>query len=275
MKRKRRGNFIYNIILVLVVAVFFYSVYQLARIYAEYRKGDQEYEKIVEQVVEVEMMQEELVTTEEKEEQQEEKKEEEKKDTVKTHASLQIDFGKLCEINSDTVGWIQFDRPEKINYPIVLTTDNDKYLTTTFEGNKNAAGAIFMDKNNSMDFFDRNTFIYGHNMKNGSMFGQLRKYKSASYGAQNPYFYIYTLDGREIKYHIFSVCIVEDVSKSYRNWFEDDAQFMDYLRFIKSISLYNVDVELTEDSKIVSLSTCTNVTEKQRLLVHGVKVSEK
>lgn len=256
MKKKKKNKWIYNIILVIAVAVFLYSVYQLAHIYAEYRKGDKEYENIVKQTVDIGTVQEEMGESEQ-------------------HQSLKIDFAELCKRNSETVAWIQFDRPEKINYPIVQAGDNDKYLKTTFDGKQNSLGAIFMDANGAIDFYDRNTFIYGHNMKNGSMFGQLRKYKAKEYCAENPYFYIYTIDGREIKYQIFAVCVVEDVSRSYTNWFEDDAQFMDYLKYIKGIALYDVNTELNEQSKIVSLSTCTNVTDTQRLLIHGVKISEK
>ena len=111
-------------------------------------------------------------------------------------------------------------------------------------------------------------------MKNGSMFGQLRKYKTKDYYEQNPYFYIYTPDGKEVKYQIFAVCIVEDTSRSYTRFYNTDAEYLDYLNYVKSIARYDTGVELNAESKIVSLSTCTNVSETQRLLVHGVKIGE-
>ena len=131
-----------------------------------------------------------------------------------------------------------------------------------------------MDVVNNGEFADRNTFIYGHNMKNGSMFGQLRKFKTKDYYEQNPYFYIYTPDGKEVKYQIFAVCIVEDTSESYTRFYNSDEEYIDYLQYIKSISLYDTGVGLAAEAKIVSLSTCTNVSETQRLLIHGAKVSE-
>lgn len=261
--KRRKGSVLSNVILVVAVAVFIFSAYKLISIYSEYHKGDKEYDSIVEDAIEIQTSQEE-----------EESEKGEDAQTPKVHASLKVDFDKLKKTNKDIVGWIQFDEPEKISYPVVRGEDNDKYLTTTFEGKKNSSGAIFMDAINTGDFSDRNTFIYGHNMKNGSMFGQLRKFKTKDYYEQNPYFYIYTPDGKEVKYQIFAVCIVEDTSRSYTRYYNSDEEYLDYLKYVKSIARYDTGVEVTAESKIVSLSTCTNVSETQRLLVHGVKISE-
>lgn len=264
-KRKRRRkrkqkqgkvSIVSNIVLVIAIAIFLFSGYKLYTIYSEYNKGDKEYKSILDDVITIE-------PSEETEETGAEAKE-----------IFKVDFEKLQAINSDVVAWIRFEEPKKISYPVVQGTDNDKYLKTTVEGKKNSSGAIFMDAYNAGDFSDKNTFIYGHNMKNGSMFGQLRKYKNADYCKENPYFYIYTPDGKEVKYQIFSVCIVEDTSESYQKVYANDEAYLNYLKYIQSIARYDVDVELTAESQIVSLSTCTNVTETQRLLVHGVKVSE-
>lgn len=259
---RRKSSILSNVILVIALAVFAFSAYKLISIYSEYHKGDKEYDNIVEEAIEVQ-----TPKGEETEKEQEAQK-------PKVHVSLKVDFEKLQKANKDVVAWIQFDEPERINYPVVKGEDNDKYLSTTFEGKKNSSGAIFMDANNSGEFADRNTFIYGHNMKNGSMFGQLRKFKAKDYCEQNPYFYIYTPDGKEVKYQIFAVCIVEDTSRSYTRFYNNDQEYLDYLKYIKSIARYDTGVEVNAESKIVSLSTCTNVSETQRLLVHGVKISE-
>lgn len=264
-KQQERGNrkrsVVSNIILIIAVCVFIFSAYKLTGIYSEYHKSDKEYDHIAEDAIEIV---------------ESEKNEDAEKDDYKPkeHQTLSVDFEKLKKINPDVVAWIQFDEPEKINYPVVKGEDNDKYLHTTFEGKKNSSGAIFMDVANDGGFSDRNTFIYGHNMKNGSMFGQLRKFKTKDYYEQNPYFYIYTPDGKEVKYQIFAVCIVEDTSESYTKFYNNDEEYLDYLNYVKSIARYDTGVDLTADSKIVSLSTCTNVSETQRLLVHGVKISE-
>lgn len=252
MARKRLGNVVSNIILVAALAVFLYSAHELYGIFSEYSKGSSEYEAIQEMVITQSTV------------------EDEGEEPV-----FFVDFERLQEINSDVVGWIRFEEPEIINYPIVQGQDNSKYLKTTFEGNKNSAGTLFIDVQNQGDFSDRNTFIYGHNMKNGSMFGRLRKYKSSEFCQEHPYFYLYTPDGIESTYQIFSVTIVNDTSESYTKMYTDDVQFQDYIEYVKSISLYQIDREVEADSKIVSLSTCTNVTEDERLLIHAVKVSEK
>lgn len=259
--RVRKRSMLSNIILVIALAVFAFSAYKLISIYSEYHKGDREYDNLVEEAIGVQ-----TPKAEETEEQEAQK--------PKVHASLKVDFNKLKKTNKDMVAWIQFDEPEKISYPVVRGVDNDKYLSTTFEGKKNSSGAIFMDVLNAGDFSDRNTFLYGHNMKNGSMFGQLRKFKTKDYYEQNPYFYIYTPNGKEVKYQIFAVCIVEDTSRSYTRFFNADDEYLDYLKYIKSIARYDTGVEVNAESKIVSLSTCTNVSETQRLLVHGVKIGE-
>lgn len=252
--KKKKGKWLSNIILFIALAVFLYSGYQLYLIFAEYNKGEEEYEAIIEEVI-----------TEEAEEEAE----------AVPEVVFKVDFEKLLSINKDTVAWIRFEQPEKISYPVVQGADNSVYLKKTFEGKTNAAGAIFMDAIHVGDFSDRNTFIYGHNMKNGSMFGQLRKYKNVDFCKANPYFYIYTPDGKELKYQIFAVGIVEDTAESYKSVYVDDNEFLQYINHIQSVSRYKSDVEVTAESKIVSLSTCTNVTETQRMLVHGVKISEK
>lgn len=263
MKKKRKGSILSNVILVIAVIVFAFSVYKLIDIYLGYHEGDKEYDNLVNEVIEIQSSE------------LEESAKEEEQQKPKVHSTLKVDFNKLRKVNQEVVGWIQFDEPEQINYPIVHTTDNKKYLSTTFEGKEHSFGGIFIDSGNEGDFSDYNTFIYGHNMKNGSMFGKLRMFKNQDYYERNPYFYIYTPDGKEVKYQIFAVCIVEDTSKSYERFYDNDEEYLNYLKYVKSIASYDTGVEVTAESRIVSLSTCTNVTDTQRLLVHGVKISEK
>lgn len=177
-------------------------------------------------------------------------------------------------MNSDVVGWIRFDEPSEINYPVVQGRDNEEYLKRTFEANTNKLGTLFVDVNNPGDFSGRNTFIYGHNMKNGSMFAQLLKYKDDSFYKEHPYFYIYTPDGKVRTYEIFSAGVVKDTSDSYIMDYADDAAFQTYIDYIKQQSAYPTSAEVTTASKIVSLSTCTNVRDDERFLVHGVMIKE-
>ena len=251
-RRKNKGgsNIVSNIILVIAIVVFAVSAYKLYGIFSEYNKGDKEYQKIQDLVINTE-----------------------KKDDTKEEA-FSVDFEKLLEMNSDVVGWIRFDEPSEINYPVVQGRDNEEYLKRTFEANTNKLGTLFVDVNNPGDFSGRNTFIYGHNMKNGSMFAQLLKYKDDSFYKEHPYFYIYTPDGKVRTYEIFSAGVVKDTSDSYIMDYADDAAFQTYIDYIKQQSAYPTSAEVTTASKIVSLSTCTNVRDDERFLVHGVMIKE-
>lgn len=251
-KKKKKGgsNIVSNIILVIAIVVFAVSAYKLYGIFSEYNKGDKEYQKIQDLVINTE-----------------------KKDDTKEEA-FSVDFEKLLEMNSDVVGWIRFDEPSEINYPVVQGRDNEEYLKRTFEANTNKLGTLFVDVNNPGDFSGRNTFIYGHNMKNGSMFAQLLKYKDDSFYKEHPYFYIYTPDGKVRTYEIFSAGVVKDTSDSYIMDYADDAAFQTYIDYIKQQSAYPTSAEVTTASKIVSLSTCTNVRDDERFLVHGVMIKE-
>ena len=97
----------------------------------------------------------------------------------------QMDLDKLRALNPDTVGWITMDRTV-IDYPVVQGKDNDYYLRRLYSGEKGYAGSIFMDAGNAPDFSDRNTLIFGHNMKSGSMFGTLQNFASRSYSRSTP-----------------------------------------------------------------------------------------
>lgn len=251
-KKKKGGNLVSNLILIVAIVVFAVSAFKLYGIFTEYSKGEKEYKKIQEAVV----------TTQ-------------KKDNGEKEEIFSIDFDKLLEMNSDVVGWIRFDEPSEINYPVVQGRDNEEYLKRTFEANTNKLGTLFVDVNNPGDFSGKNTFIYGHNMKNGSMFAQLLKYKEESFYKEHPYFYIYTPDGKVRTYEIFSAGVVKDTSDSYIMTYEDDAAFQKYIDYIKQQSAYATMAEVTTGSQIVSLSTCTNVRDDERFLVHGVLIDTK
>ena len=155
------------------------------------------------------------------------------------------------------------------------SADNEEYLTKTFSDNDNKLGAIFMDMRSNPDFLDMNTFIYGHNMRiGGEMFSQLTEYKSEEFCREHPYFYIYTPDGKVRTYTIFSAGVVKDTAENYTISFETDEDFENYISMCRESSNYQVDVEVNAQSKIVSLSTCTNVQDDERFLVQGVLTAE-
>lgn len=247
-RKKKKGSIVSTLILIVALCVFIFSGYQLYKMYSEYRKGNAEYDKVQDIAV---------------------KQNKEKAD------EFTVDFEALQKLNPDAAAWIRFEEPSEINYPVVKGKDNKEYLTRTFEKNDNKLGALFIDEDNSKEFTDMNTFIYGHNMKNGSMFAKLMKYKEEQYYKDNPYFYIYTPDGKEAKYQIYSAGVVKDTSDNYKKTYAAEGEFQAYLDTLKSSSLYDTGTQVDVNSKLVSLSTCTNVKDDERFLVHGVKISEK
>ena len=243
--KKKRTAFdaVSTVVLIAAVCVFVFSLYQLVIMLVPYYTGSKEYDEIRD-----------LAVTSDAD-----------------GGGFSVDFDVLMKENPDTIGWIRFDEPAVINYPVVKSADNEDYLTKTFTENDNKLGAIFVDYRNSSDFSDRNTFIYGHNMRVGEqMFSQLKNYRDEEYGKKYPYFYIYTPSGEVRTYTIFSAGIVDATSDSYKIEYADDAEFEAYLDLCLEDSLYDFGVEVNADSQIVSLSTCTSVTENERFLVHGV-----
>ena len=250
-KKRQQKRTAFNIgstvVLIAAVCVFVFSLYQLVMTLVPYYTGGQEYDQIRDLAI----------TTEDNGE------------------GFSVDFDALLEQNADTVAWIRFDEPSQINYPVVKSADNTDYLTKTFVANDNKLGAIFMDYRNNSDFSDRNTFIYGHHLNvGGEMFSELLQYEDESFCKEHPNFYIYTPDGKVRMYMIFSAGVVKDTADNYNITYESDEAFTEYLNICKESSNYQVDVELNAQSKIVSLSTCTNVRDDERFLVQGVLTEE-
>lgn len=142
---------------------------------------------------------------------------------------LCIDYDALLRMNPDFV-CVLYIPALKLRYPVVYSKDNADYLHTTFEGKHNAAGAIFYDCTSPKDFRGENTYLFGHNMKNGSMFGTLKKFeKDAALCSSDPYIYIYTKDHVRT-YRIFSYYETVDGSASYDD-FSGTAGYDQYVAY--------------------------------------------
>ena len=181
---------------------------------------------------------------------------------------MEVDFKALREKNPDTVGWLYVGSCG-ISYPIVQGEDNDYYMNHTFEGTVNSSGAIIMDYRDDKYLKDWNTFIYGHNMKNGSMFGSLKKLlKDETLYDSDPYIYVY-LPGYIYRYKIFSYYKYKPDSKMY--WTADTLQeYRQYIRDALSLSVRDLGVETSEENNMVTLVTCSGSgAGKMRFFVHG------
>ncbi len=191
------------------------------------------------------------------------------------NAALTVNMDALREINSEAVGWIHVPQCN-ISYPLAQTTDNDKYLVTDFSGSESYSGAIFLDKSNAPDFSGAHTVIYGHHMTDGSMFANLLKYDDESFYKEceednNNYIYIYN-DSGVLVYEIFCVCDVnidDHTTAFYPNFFTGLTE-VDYAEYVKSQALYDIDVDVVEGDRILTLFTCQGTSaEKTRHMVHA------
>ena len=179
-------------------------------------------------------------------------------------------FDKLLEINKDTVGWIKVNNT-KVNYPVVQASDNDYYLNHAFDNEKNLAGWIFVDYRNKLD--DKNVIIYGHSIKKGElMFGSLRHTIEESWykNSDNQIITFNTRNGNN-KYQIFSIYTVEDTDNYLITNFSDNDSFREYINKSLKRSIYDFKVDINDDDKIITLSTC-HKDDKHRLVIQAKKI---
>lgn len=246
-KRKKEKRTAFDVvtgaILIIAVCVFVFSLYQLALMLIPYYTGGKEYDEIRDLAI-----------------------------TADDDGSgFSVDFDALLAANPDTVAWIRFDEPSIINYPVVKSKDNKEYLTKTFTENDNKLGAIFMDMGNSSDFSDRNTIIYGHHLNvSPDMFSRLNLYAEEEFCQAHPYFYIYTPDGKVRTYTVFTAGVVSAVGEHYKIEFASDEEFGQFISECRAASNYQVDVDVTTESQVVTLSTCTGVRDTERFVLQGV-----
>lgn len=190
------------------------------------------------------------------------------KDTDGTfdYFAVQIDFEMLKQVNEDIIGWILFDF-NGISYPILQGEDNEEYLYTLADKTENKAGSIFMDAACASDFSDVHTIIYGHNMKNLSMFGKLKYYRTkADYYKENCYFTIYTPD-KICRYEIFAWYEASEDDSVYQVGFKEDEVFDSFVGQMLNRRYTDTGIRADKEDKIVTLSTCSS--NGKRFLVHG------
>lgn len=189
------------------------------------------------------------------------------------YPDLQLDMDALEAINGDFKGWLYFPALD-ISYPIVQGEDNSYYLKHAFDGEKLYAGCIFMDCGASDDWSDRNTFVFGHSMRDGSMFGSFKELiDDITLCEEQPYFYIYTEDW-VYTYRIFSYYKTKSSSDRYMT-FESDVTYDAYTEWAVENSLYNARMDLSERPNIVSLSTCYgSAGTSRRILLHGAMTAK-
>lgn len=232
-----------NIILYALIIVFsctlLFSAYKIYSIMSEYNEGTSTYSNLTEDV----------------------------KSTDK-----QIDFDKLKSINPDIIGWI-YSEGTVIDYPVVQGSDNDYYLHHLFDNTQNSSGTIFLDYTKNKDFSSKNSILYGHNMKNGSMFASFMGYKDQEYYDSHKTIDLYTPDKNYEIELVYGFLI--DAYKWDDNGFVLDDNLDDLLLHAKSNTTFNSGKELTSEDKIITMSTCSYEIDEGRYVLVGKLIEKK
>lgn len=188
----------------------------------------------------------------------------------KEPVEIPIDFKKLWKENEDIYAWITIPGT-LVDYPIVQHPEDDLYyLDHTVEGVQGLPGSIYTESLNTRDFTDKNTVIYGHNMKNDTMFGSLHDFEDGTFFDEHHEMTIYTPE-HILNYEIFAVLTYSDAHILFAYDFEDAAEYEAFLESVYSArgmkNHFREDVEVTAEDRIVTLSTCIGGQPNNRLLV--------
>ena len=179
----------------------------------------------------------------------------------------------LSNINKDFVGWVTIDNTD-LEYPFVQGEDNDHYLHRDINHNDSTAGTIFMDYRDNLDS-SQNIILYGHHMKNGTMFTPVVKYKEEDFWKKNNKIRVY-IGSHEYIYEVYAVCVVDPATYDYLKMdFDTEKDFLDYVDGVRERSMYKSDLKVSGKDKIITLSTCSYEFDNARTFVQGKLIEEK
>lgn len=247
-KSKKYRKAILNLVIyIMVLSILLYSGIKIYKWYKDKTNNN----KIVEQIRDTVIV--------------EGKNEDENKEESK------VDFNKLKEQNSDAVAWIKVNNTN-IEYPVVKGSNNSFYLNHNFDKSNNSAGWIFADYRNKFDNTDKNIVIYGHNMKDNSMFGSLKNILNSDWydNEENTNITLYT-ENEKCIYKVFSIYEIESENYYIKTEFSDDNNFEQFVKTIKKRSIKEFNIDVSKDDNILTLSTCAN-NNKYRVVLHAKKI---
>lgn len=227
-----------NILLIICIFIFCISTWKLYGYYRSYKKAKDTYSKIAKENVKI------------------------------SKNERKIDFKKLKSQNQDIAGWI-YIRGTTIDYPIVQGKDNEEYLHQDFNKKKSSSGTIFLDNNCKKDFTSDNNIIYGHHMKNGTMFAQLLKFREKSFLKKHNEIMIFTPD-RTIHLKVISA-YTQKAQNKIPVTFANDEQKKAYIKKIESMSEQTIKTSRINDSHIYTFVTCSYEGEDNRTYVHAAE----
>lgn len=181
-------------------------------------------------------------------------------------AGITVDFANLSASNKDIIGWI-YCAGTPINYPVVQAKDNDTYLHAGLDGKYLRSGTIFADYRNGRLGLDRQFILYGHSMKNKTMFGSLMGYKKQAYYDAHPVLYYLTPDA-EYRIELFAGCVMK-VGQIIFQPNPDDTEYMTYIEQMRRKSTFRSDVSVSVDDPVVVLCTCSYEFDNARYVALG------
>lgn len=181
-------------------------------------------------------------------------------------------FTDLLKKNKDTVAWLKV-KNTKVNYPVVQGKTNDYYLNRDFNKRKNSMGWIFMDYRNDPVNLDQNTIIYGHNIKQGIMFGTIKNMMEKKwYTNKDNLIITFNTPTANMKFKIFSLYNIEPTEDYLQTEFNTKEEFREFINMITKRSKHNFKVEIPDGAKILTLSTCYRTNTRN--VVHAVLIKE-
>ena len=191
-----------------------------------------------------------------------------------------LQLRELKKQNSDIVAWLEIANT-KIDYPVLQTTDNEYYMTHTYQKEYSADGSIFLDKDYNWDLPSSNLLIYGHNNRNGNMFEELLKYEDENYYKEHPNIEFTTVD-EDCEYEIISVFKSRVYYKSEQNVFryyffinaENEEEYNYYVDESKKSSLYDTGKTAEYGEQLLTLSTCEYSQEDGRFVIVAKKINK-
>ncbi len=185
---------------------------------------------------------------------------------------ISVDWDSVRSMNSEIIGWL-YSPGTMINYPVMQTSDNDYYLHRGPDRQPNTSGSLFADPASTTGVLHSNFIIYGHNMKDGSMFASIEQYVNVSYYEQHPVMYFLT---PEVNYRVDIIAghIVESTLNNYPGYFSTDADYQNYLNTITSSSFFRTTANVSTQYQLITMSTCdySGGYADPRFLLHGLLV---
>lgn len=269
MKKKKaaegkKGHKLSLVIIIVALAVMIVALFKISQIYRDYHESEETFQKL-----------EETYVTNPSEDSGDSGDSE--ADSAAWSDDTRIQFDALKKENPDIMAWLRFDNFDDvhISYPVLYSGDDSKYLRSDIYGNYHIAGCIFLEGLNNPDFTDYHSIIYGHNMRNTTMFGDLKRYKNEEgFYEKNQFFNVYTVD-KVYRYQIFSYYDVDEDSDVYTVGYGADESWQAMIDQMVASSMKDTGIHPTKDDKVVTLSTCSKAGENKRFVVHGVLVDEK